>query len=688
MNNQQSVSSRRESSPLGHSRIMRTRDSFPEAIPGWAETPAGRNPAIPPERLIKPSRQRNPYADEFESFRHVNKFIEPCVDRVAQRQVHALLAHDESTQERRLKSVLNSEVLKDLDKLGVRLTGDADRGYCLSGNKTGRELRIPDECIRYAMTRFRNVHSESFESRDVDLGRIRTVAKTLQRVNAQRSTSVSLDRLFGRYFIFGGNPDSVAQRFASEIRSTVRVMASELQVPLRDVSQIKKPKIMLYTTIGGGGHLAHANAVDQCLKAFGIQTTIMKNDANVFDPLAYLTDGAASQFDTYNRVLQRRIGLDGRALGSDEEMRKEFGKYEHIVDVLHVLTGAKNHFEIARHELKDPNYVALIDNLPHLTGIESAAISNGLRYVRWATDFDTWVPLLRSYDVMDADRGRVALTSGDPVANRELSFEHRRQGDIWKKEILRQDSEIEVNPEILEDPRLLIAGYPIRQEISRLSFDERKALRSRMGLSPSDHLIVVMMGSQGKRELIAIMQQLLEQPPGNAKGKVNVACAVGSNIMVKKDLMSLVSQSGNRRKMEVRMADELLGTPDRVLNATQMNVLYNIADLLISKPGGSVTAEVLETETPILMCALNRGEEGNASYLLRSGLGVMRDDNVSLGEQAEAILHGIRLRPNPKFKLPDWRESIKTMLEEFVGIRIGTDNPAIEKLGSQESQKI
>jgi UDP-N-acetylglucosamine:LPS N-acetylglucosamine transferase len=646
--------------------------SSPEIIPDWVETPLCSNPAVLPERLIKPFRRQNPHIDSFQPFTRTNNLFEAGVDRVAQRQANALLAHDESTQERRTKSILNSEVLKDLNKLGVSLTGDVDRGYCLVGNKTGRKLHIPDDCIRYAMTRLRNVSNENFECRDIDHGRIRTIEKMLRRANTQRSTPVSLDQLCDRYFLLGGNPAWVAQHFAPEIRSTVSTIAKELQVPLRDVSKIKKPKILLYTTIGGGGHLAHARAIDQYLKMLGIETVIMNNDANVFDPLAYLTDGEASQFDAYNRVFQRRIGLDGRTLGSDKEVREEFLKYDHIHDVLHALTGAKNHFEIARHELRDPNYVALIDNLPHLTGIEGAAISNGLRYVRWATDFDAWVPLLRSYDVMDADRGKIALTSSDPVANRELSPEHRRQGDIWKKEILKSDSDIEVKPEILEDPRLLVAGYPIRQGINKLSFDERNALRSRMGLAPPDQLIVVMMGSQGKYELMEVMQQLLERPPINIKGKVNVTFAVGANVLLKKDLMNLVLQNINR-KMEVRMADELLGTPNQLLNATQMNVLYNTADLLISKPGGSVTAEILETETPIIMCALNRGEEGNASYLLRSGLGFMRDNNISLGEQAEAILQGKKLRFNPKFKLPDWRISTKTMLEEFIGIKIAAN---------------
>ncbi|MEJ2669996.1 MAG: glycosyltransferase, partial [Gammaproteobacteria bacterium] len=664
-----------------HSQVIETNKllqtfSFPEINPEQSEIPPRIRPAVLPNHLVAPQTRKNPYIDSSQPFTSINSPFKTSVDHAAQRQVNALLTYDESTQDRRLNSLLTSEAIAGLNKLGVSFTGNIDRGYYLIGNETGRKLPIPEAGIRYARIHFHNeknilkiidnARKEFFRCKDMDLGRMHTIAETLFRTSVQQLSPSTLNHFLNRYFLFGGNPTSVSQHIDidSEAQSCVSTVAKALQTPLRDVSRIKRPKILLYTTKGGGGHFAHAQALNQHLKTLGLETVVMDHDGIYFDPLAYLTNGAASTSDSFNRVLQRRIGLDGRALKSDEEVGKELKLYDYIHNVLHKLTGAKNHFEIARHELSDPNYVALIDNLPSLTGIEGAAISNGLRYIRWPTDIDTWLPLLESYDVMDANQGKIATASADPFANREFSLEHRRKdklskpGDMWRnRKIIGNDSDVGVvNPNILDDPRLFLAGYPIRKEITKLPADERNALRSRLGLKPSDQMIIVMLGSQGKRELIDIMQQMLERPTKTEKGEIKLVFAVGANLAIKNELLNLASQN-NTKNMKVHMADDLLGTPNNVLDAVQMNMLYNTADLLVSKPGGSVTAEILETETPTLMCALNRGEEGNASYLLRSGLGVMRDETIPFGEQAEAILHGNPLQLRPNFKLPTWRAS-------------------------------
>ena len=369
--------------------------SFPEINLEPSEIPPRLNSAILPKQLVAPLTRKNPYIDSFQPYTSIKNPLEVSVNRTAQRQINALLTHDENTQDRRLKSLLNSEIMAGLNKLGISLTGNADRGYCLVGNETGKKLYLPEASIRYANIHLHNeknifnvmdnTRKGFFRCKDIDLGRIRSLLETLYRTNTPQSLLNTLTPLVNRYFLLGGNPASVAQHFDPEIQPIVRAAAKELQIPLRDVSQIRKPKILIYTTRSGGGHFAHAQALDQCLKSLGLETVLMDYDRVYYDALAYLTNGATSTSDGFNRVLQRRIGLDGRALESEEEVQKEGKLFDDIIYVLHKLTGATNHFEAARHELKDPNYVALIDNLPSLTGIEGAAISNGLRYIRWPT---------------------------------------------------------------------------------------------------------------------------------------------------------------------------------------------------------------------------------------------------------------------------------------------------------------
>ena len=110
----------------------------------------------------------------------------------------------------------------------------------------------------------------------------------------------------------------------------------------------------------------------------------------------------------------------------------------------------------------------------------------------------------------------------------------------------------------------------------------------------------------------------------------------------------------------------MVGNPNQLLDAQDMNHFLNSSDMLISKPGGSITAEILETETPIYMCALNDGEVENASYLLRSGLGIMHDGQCVMGKKIEELLmadQGLQL--NQSFKLPNWRASLTQMLMDL-----------------------
>ncbi|MEJ2755305.1 MAG: hypothetical protein P8104_05590 [Gammaproteobacteria bacterium] len=119
----------------------------------------------------------------------------------------------------------------------MSFTGNIDRGYYLIGNETGRKLPIPEEGIRYARIHFHNeknilkiidnARKEFFRCKDMDLGRMHTIAETLFRTSVQQLSPSTLNHFLNRYFLFGGNPTSVSQHIDidSEAQSCVSTVA-------------------------------------------------------------------------------------------------------------------------------------------------------------------------------------------------------------------------------------------------------------------------------------------------------------------------------------------------------------------------------------------------------------------------------------------------------------------------------
>jgi len=574
----------------------------------------------------------------------------------------------------KVKAFIPAEVRKNLSHLGISIEEDLSGNTVLVG-KTGKRLEVSPEAID--LMSHNNLTNDFMK----DCKKLREIQRHLFKVNQELGTNVGIDQLEDRYHLFGSEADVVASHFEPELSPIVHKVAEKMHVPLRNFSAIEKPKILLYTAQGGGGHIAQSRAIESYLLSKGFETKIICHDQSNFDALEYLTDGDFKESDSFNKVCQQKLDLFGAGqLQNDTQAWGEFQKYLDVVNWLWLLTGQSNRYELISQELEqDSNYVAVIDSFPVFSGIESAGTSNGVPTIRWATDFDVWPGLAQSYANMDTTRTAIALTSDDGIANSNLlDFSELSQLPLTQAQqgyygprfnpVAKATTE-RLQEQVLGDKGVYAAGYPIRSEI--IKFDKARVERARqqLGLSSSDSLVTVMLGSQGKKELNDVVAMLLNSPPKgkSPEGQVMICVCVGRNAAIKDKIHQQIAQHPNSDKMNLVFADDFFASEDGYLNANQMNTLLNGSDLLISKPGGSTTAETLITQTPMLMCYLNGGETKNADFLQRKGLGeLFEQDDKSLGQVSQQMLeHRDRYQLDDDYKVPSWQKSLDNMLESF-----------------------
>ena len=166
--------------------------------------------------------------------------------------------------------------------------------------------------------------------------------------------------------------------------------------------------------------------------------------------------------------------------------------------------------------------------------------------------------------------------------------------------------------------RVRVYGIPLH-----LRFTEpvdRKAIAQRMGLDPEVPTILVMGGGQGLGPIKKIVKSL---------GKMNL-------------FVQIIVLSGVNKKI-VKSLRRYAATSDKKILVFEFvnNVeeLMELADLIITKPGGMTTAESLTKGLPMVVINPIPGQEmRNTDFLIQQGIGVRVHDVDDIGEEVELLL--------------------------------------------------
>src|SRR4051812_25882939 len=97
------------------------------------------------------------------------------------------------------------------------------------------------------------------------------------------------------------------------------------------------------------------------------------------------------------------------------------------------------------------------------------------------------------------------------------------------------------------------------------------------------------MGAQGGGNLSNLLDEVIAHAPPDLDLVVLVLC--GKNTTLLAEMRGLM-----REKSSPRLRVEPLG----MQTAAQMNEIYNLTDVLISKPGGATTAEAAFLQVPFI----------------------------------------------------------------------------------------
>ncbi len=163
-----------------------------------------------------------------------------------------------------------------------------------------------------------------------------------------------------------------------------------------------------------------------------------------------------------------------------------------------------------------------------------------------------------------------------------------------------------------------VTGIPVMPAFSRLP--ERAECARELGLDPATTTLLLMGGGAGLGGLAALARRLLSIP-----GNVQLIALAGRNAAELAALRDLAAQHPGRLAP--------LGFSDRVER------LMACADLVVTKPGGSTTAECLALGLPMIVNAPIPGqEERNATFLLEHGAALEAGDLQALEYRVRYLL--------------------------------------------------
>jgi len=201
-------------------------------------------------------------------------------------------------------------------------------------------------------------------------------------------------------------------------------------------------------------------------------------------------------------------------------------------------------------------------------------------------------------------------------------------------------------------PSNIIFPYGIPVSPKFLTPVDRKSLLSELGLD-NKFTVLVMGGGMGFGNIDNTMTSLLD-----CDIDIQIIAVTGTNQKLKFQLEKCAKNSSKKVL--------ILSYTDRI------NELMDISDLLITKPGGMTVSEALVKGLPIFIISPIPGqEEGNASFLIRSGVASKIDNSSQLVEVLSQVANDPvtlnKMRENSKFLGKPYSSSdIATLLIRLV----------------------
>ncbi len=170
----------------------------------------------------------------------------------------------------------------------------------------------------------------------------------------------------------------------------------------------------------------------------------------------------------------------------------------------------------------------------------------------------------------------------------------------------------------VDESKLIVSGIPVRKEIY-LRTDKAEAKR-RLGLDPERGSVLIAGGSMGCGPIPLLVERLREMTDDDVQ--ISVVCGTNEH---------------TRKKLAAEYADE----KDVHIHGavSEMSLLYDASDVLMTKPGGVTTAEAAVKGLPmVLINAVAGCETHNLDYYVGKGCALTGDTPRELCERCLTLL--------------------------------------------------
>lgn len=190
----------------------------------------------------------------------------------------------------------------------------------------------------------------------------------------------------------------------------------------------------------------------------------------------------------------------------------------------------------------------------------------------------------------------------------------------------------QMNKKGIPNDKILPFGIPIKEKFSKKT--EKCEARKALGIKDKFTLLV-MMGSMGFGNMTKTLQSI-----DDINFDLQVLCVCGNNQKTKKEIDS------NSWKKDIIS----YGFVDNI------DVLMDSSDVIVTKPGGLTTSELLAKKLPaIIMNPIPGQEDRNMEFLVNSGAAVMVTDTFGVDEALYQIVNN------------QWRLELLKMSVERIG---------------------
>jgi hypothetical protein len=290
------------------------------------------------------------------------------------------------------------------------------------------------------------------------------------------------------------------------------------------------------------------------------------------------------------------------------------------------------------------------------------------------------VSLMNLYGKIRPEMMKFWLPSLEPQVFRPLFVKASRL-DIYDEQdneemLIKKIASITQQPIVRIQDQFELLGYPIRPEFHYIEdIEQLERLRKKWDIKPEEIPVLVSMGKNGVGVLEEIFDELLAFSGHRFPIKYIFVC--GKNIDLQ---MRLERKSSLKNEKGFAICG--------LLSAQEMNELMNLCPLNISKPGGAITSEALETGTYLLIMCSHPWEEANGSKIERLGLGQRVQANTPLVLQVENYIEKILYLKRSAYKNIPWKESLMNYIKGIKEDCLSTwlNSPNANRHGHQDEQ--